>query len=61
MSNDRWMDSNVVHIHIHNGVLVIKRNGIGLFVEMWMDLESVITELSKSEKNKYILTNICGI
>ena len=39
---------------------VIKRNGIGLFVEMWMDLESVITGLSKSEKNKYILTHICG-
>ena len=41
----------------------IKRNEIGSFVEMWMDLESVIqNELSQKEKNKYcILTHICGI
>ena len=29
-------------VHIHSGLLVIKRNEIGSFVEMWMDLESVI-------------------
>ena len=41
----------------------IKRNEIGSFVEMWMDLESVIqSEVSQKEKNKYrILTRICGI
>ena len=41
----------------------IKRNKIGSFVEMWMDLESVIqSERSQKEKNKYhILTHICGI
>ena len=41
----------------------IKRNEIGSFVEMWMDLESVIqSEVSQKEKNKYrILTHICGI
>ena len=40
----------------------IKRNEIGLFVEMWMDLETVIqSEASQKEKNKYcILTHICG-
>ena len=33
------------------------------FVEMWMDLESVIhSEVSQKEENKYrILTHICGI
>ena len=41
----------------------IKRNKIGSFVEMWMDLESVIqSEVSQKEKNKYrILTHVCGI
>ena len=41
----------------------IKRNEIRSFVEMCMDLESVIqNEVSQKEKNKYrILTHICGI
>ena len=41
----------------------IKRNKVGSFVEMWMDLESVIqSEVSQKEKNKYrILTHISGI
>ena len=41
----------------------IKRNKIGSFVEMWMDLETVIqSEVSKEEKNKYrILMHIYGI
>ena len=41
----------------------IKRNEIGSFVDMWMDLETVIqSEVSQKEKNKYcILTHICGI
>ena len=40
----------------------IKRNEIGSFVEMWMDLETVIqSEASHKEKNKYrTLTPICG-
>ena len=40
-----------------------KRNEIGSFVEMWMDLESVIQiEVSQKEKNKYpMLMHICGI
>ena len=40
----------------------IKRNEIGTFVEMWMNLESVIqSEVSQKEKNKYrMLTHICG-
>ena len=40
----------------------IKRNEIGSFVEMWMDLETVTqSEVSQKEKNKYcILTHIYG-
>ena len=49
-------------VRIYNGILAIKRNEIGSFVEMWMDLETVIqSEVSQKEKNKYcILTHICG-
>ena len=38
----------------------IKRNEIGSFVKMWMDLETVIqSEVSQKEKNKYsMLTHI---
>ena len=41
----------------------IKRNEIGSFVEMWMDLETVIqSEVSQKEKNKYhILTHIWNL
>ena len=40
----------------------IKRNKVGSFVEMWMDLESVIqSEVSQKEENKYcMLTHIYG-
>ena len=40
-----------------------KRNEIGSFVEMWMDLETVIqSEVSQKEKNKYcILMHMCGM
>ena len=39
----------------------IKRNKVGSFIEMWMDLESVIhREVSQEEKNKYcILMHVC--
>ena len=41
----------------------IKRNEIGLFVETWVDLETVIqSEVSQKEKNKYrMLAHIYGI
>ena len=50
-------------VHIYNGVLAIKRNEIQLFVERWMDIESVIrSEVSQKKKNKYhMLTHIYGI
>ena len=41
----------------------LKRNKIGSFIEMWMDLESVIqSKVSQKKKNKYCtITHICGI
>ena len=62
MSMVRRMDKEEV-VHIYNGILLShKRNEIGSFVEMWMDLETVIeSEVSQKEKNKYrILTHIYG-
>ena len=39
----------------------IKRNEIGSFVEMWMNLETVIqNEVSQKETDKCILMHICG-
>ena len=44
------------YIHTVEYYSAIKKNKIGLFVEMWMDLESVISrEVSQKEKNKYSL------
>ena len=51
-----------VCVHTMEYYSAIKRNEIGSFVEMWMDLESVIqSEVNQKEKNKYILMHICGI
>ena len=51
------------HIYTMEYYSAIKRNEIGSFVEMWMDLETVIqSEVSQKEKNKYrMLTHIYGI
>ena len=61
MSINRGMDKEDIYIYryiyIHNGILyysAIKRNKIGSFVVMWMDLQSVIqSEVNQKEKNKY--------
>ena len=62
MSISRGMDKEDV-VHIYDGILAIKRNEIVPFVEMWMDLETVIlSEVSQKEKNKYrIILLMCGI
>ena len=63
MPIDRRIDKEDV-VHISNGIyyLAVKRKEIGSFVEMRMDVETVIhSEISQKEKNKYhILTHICG-
>ena len=62
MPIDSRMDKEDV-VHIYNGILAIKRNETGSFVETWMDLETVLqSEVSQKEKNKYcILMHICEI
>ena len=60
-STDEWI-KKMWHIYTMEYYSAIKRNEIGSFVEMWMDLETVIqSKVSEKEKNKYrILTHICG-
>ena len=60
------MDKDVLHVYdtIEYYSAMKRRCGdVGSFVEMWMDLESLIqSKESQKEKNKYrILTYICGI
>ena len=60
-STDEWI-KKVWYIYTMEYYSAIKRNEIESFVEMLMDLETVIqSEVSQKEKNKYrILTHICG-
>ena len=61
-STDEWI-KKMRYIYTMEYYSAIKRNEIGSFVEMCMDLETVIqSEVSQKEKNKYcILTHICGL
>ena len=58
---DKWI-KKMWYIYTMEYYSAIERNGIGSFVETWMDLETVIqSEVSQKEKNKYrILTHTCG-
>ena len=60
-STDKWI-KKTWYIHTMEYYSAIKRNEIGSFVEMWMNLETVTqSEVSQKEENKYhILTHICG-
>ena len=54
---------DVVHIYAVEYYSAIKRSEIGSFVEMWMDLETVIqSEVSQKERNKIYINNTknCG-
>ena len=61
-STDEWIKKKW-YIYTMEYYSAIKRNKIGSFLEMWMDLESVTqSEVSQKEKSKYrIITHICGI
>ena len=61
-STDEWI-KKMWYIYTMEYYSAIKRNKIGSFAEMWMDLESIIPrEVSQKEKNKYcILMHISGI
>ena len=60
-STDEWI-KKMWYIYTMEYYSGIKRHEIGSFVEMWMDLETVIqSEVSQKEKNKYrMLMHVCG-
>ena len=57
------MDKKKAVVHIHNGVLAIKKNTFESVLMRWMKLELIIqNEVSQKEKHQYsILTHIYGI
>ena len=62
MSISRQMDKKAV-VHIHNGILVIKKNEFESVLMRWMKLEPILqSEVSQKEKHQYsILMHIYGI
>ena len=62
MSIDRGIDKDDV-AHIYNGILLShKKKEIMPFTAIWMDLEIIIlSETSQTEKDKYMISLICGI
>ena len=60
-STDEWIKKKW-YIYTMEYYSAIKRNKTESFVEMWMDVESVIqSEVSQKEKNKYrMLMHVCG-
>ena len=61
-TTDDWI-KKMWYIYTMEYYSAIKRNEVGSFIKMWMDLKSIIqSEVGQKEKNKYcILTHICGI
>ena len=61
-STEEWV-RKMQSRYVKKYYLAIKSNNIGSFVEMWMNLESVIqSEMSQKEKNRYCtLMHTCGI
>ena len=50
------MNLSQVVVHIHNGVLAVKRNASESVLMRWMNLEPTIqSEVSQREKDKYCL------
>ena len=59
-STNEWI-KKMWYIYTVQYYSAIKRNKMGSFVVIWMDIESVIqSKVSQKEKNKYILMKICG-
>ena len=58
---ERWMGIEDV-VYIHNGIYSDINNDIMPFAATLMDLEIIILcEVSHTEKNKYMVSLICGI
>ena len=62
MPISRRMDKEAV-VHIHNGILAIKKNTFESVLMRWLKLEPIIqSEVCQKDKERYgILTHIYGI
>ena len=60
-STDEWI-KKMWYIYTMEYYTAIKKNEIMPFAAIWMDLEVVIlSEVSQKERDKYIISLICGI
>ena len=59
-SAEEWI-KKMWYIYTVDYYSAIKRNEIGSFVEMWMDLETIIQNEISQRKMYHILIHICGI
>ena len=62
MSTNRGMDKEDV-VYVYSGVLFsYKENEIMPFSATWMDLDiTILSEVSQTQKDKYMISLICGI
>ena len=61
MSVNRQMDKEDA-VHAYNGILLSHRKVIMPFAATWMQLETILSEGSQKEKDKYhMLSLICRI
>ena len=65
---DEWLKIWYTHTHTHTHThtleyyAAIKKNEIMPFAATWMDLEFIIlSEVSQTGKDKYMISLICGI
>ena len=60
-STDEWIKT-MWHIYTMEYNSAIKKNEIMPFAATWMDLEIIIlSEVNQTEKDKYMISLICGI
>ena len=60
-STDEWI-KKLWFIHTMEYYLAMRKNEIGPFVEMWMELESVmLSEVSQAEKDRYHMFSLMWI
>ena len=49
-------------VYLYNGILAIEKNEIMPFAATWVNLEIIIlSEVSQTEKDKYMISLMCGI
>ena len=56
------MVKKMQYIHTIESYSAIKKNAVGSFVELWMDLETTMQSgINQKEENISYIMNVCGI